>query len=397
MSELRKLNDARNKAIAAFRAIQDKAAEEGRELNAEEEVSWQEANADCDALDVRMQRVIELEERSAAADKAMALYGDDPEPEDSEPKPPSIEAELRKLAAGEIRSVDVMPERRDLTTSADSSIVPTSFYDQLVEHLVEASGVMTAGATVLNTASGEAMTVPVTTAHSSGSLISEGNAITESDPTFAARTLNAYKYAALIQVSSELVADTGVDLLGYLSNEAGRAVGLAAGAHFATGTGSSQPNGIVTASTLGATGDTGESGAASADNLIELFYSVIGPYRMNGAWLMDDTTIGNVRKLADTTGQYLWQPGLALDRPDSLLGKPVFSDPSIAVEAIDAKSIIFGDISRYFVRLAGGVRFERSDDYAFNTDLVSFRAILRADGELADQTGAVKHFVGGAS
>jgi HK97 family phage major capsid protein len=83
--------------------------------------------------------------------------------------------------------------------------------------------------------------------------------------------------------------------------------------------------------------------------------------------------------------------------PDTLLGKPIRTDPFMPAMATGAKSVAFGDMSQYFVRLAGGVRFERSDDYAFNTDLVTFRALIRGDGVLVDQTGAVKHFIGNAA
>jgi HK97 family phage major capsid protein len=76
-----------------------------------------------------------------------------------------------------------------------------------------------------------------------------------------------------------------------------------------------------------------------------------------------------------------------------MMGKPIYTDPFMPAIATGAKSIVFGDISQYFVRLAGGVRFERSDDFAFNTDLVTFRALVRGDGILVDQTGAVKHFL----
>jgi HK97 family phage major capsid protein len=79
-------------------------------------------------------------------------------------------------------------------------------------------------------------------------------------------------------------------------------------------------------------------------------------------------------------------------QPDSILGKPVFIDPFVASPAANAESIFFGDWSMFFVRYAGGIRFERSDDFAFANDLVSFRALLRADAALVDLTGAVKSF-----
>jgi HK97 family phage major capsid protein len=113
--------------------------------------------------------------------------------------------------------------------------------------------------------------------------------------------------------------------------------------------------------------------------------------------MMKDATLANVRKLKDTTNQYLWQPSIQAGVPDTLLGKPVYTDPNVAAVALSAKSVIFGDFSSYFVRLAGGVRWEVSNDFAFNTDLVTYKAVLRGDGILADQSGALKLFVGNAA
>jgi HK97 family phage major capsid protein len=88
---------------------------------------------------------------------------------------------------------------------------------------------------------------------------------------------------------------------------------------------------------------------------------------------------------------------MQLGAPDLLLGKPIAADPFMPASATGARSIAFGDFSQFFVRLAGGIRFERSDDFAFGTDLVSFRAILRGDGALVDLTGAIKVYQGNAA
>jgi HK97 family phage major capsid protein len=157
---------------------------------------------------------------------------------------------------------------------------------------------------------------------------------------------------------------------------------------------------LVTAASLGVTGaTTAAAGKFTADELIDLFYSVIAPYRNSSScgWLMRDTTMGAVRKLKDTTGQYLWQPSIQVGVPDTLLSKPVNTDPNVAAVALGAKSVVFGDFSQYFVRQVNGIRFERSDDFAFNTDLTTYRCIVRADGDLVDTTGAIKYFIGNAA
>lgn len=401
---IKRLREQRANTWEQAKALLDAAAAENRDLTAEEQTSYDAMNADLDAIAERVAAIEEQEQRNADMDAAFANLAEGRKVA-AEPKAGKKD-ELRAFLRGERREYEVTPEGpvdfRALskgTATAGGNTVPTSFYNQLVQHMIEVSGVLSAGPTILRTDSGENFEVPTTTAHSSGALVAEAAAIAASDPAFAKRTLSAYKYGVLIQVARELIDDTGVDLEGYLAMQAGRAVGNAFGAHLVTGTGSSQPAGIVTGSSLGVTAGAGTAGAVTADGLIDLQYSVISPYRNSpsAGWLMKDSTVGQVRKLKDTTNQYIWQPGLQAGSPDLLLGKPVHTDPNIAAAGVNAKSVLFGDVSTYFVRLAGGVRFERSDDYAFNTDQVTFRCLVRGDGVLVDQTGAVKHFVGAAT
>lgn len=416
MSEIvKRLRERRANVWEQAKALADAAADENRAFSAEEQGTWDGLNAELDTLDKRIKSALDVEERAKAADEAFERIAGKPVEGDARQGQPGND-ELRSFLRGEgPRAFDVRPNGpvnfRDLsklTDGAGGNTVPTSFYNRLVAHLIETSAIMQAGATVLNTASGEIIQVPKTTAHSSAAIVTEAGSIGESDPAFGQVELGAYKYGTMIQVSRELLTDTGVDLEGYLAMQAGRALGNAFGAHAITGTGSSQPRGVVTDATVGETGPTGATGGfgdtsgtaeGGADHLINLFYSVIAPYRMSQAcrWIMNDSTAGVVRKIKDTTGQYIWQPSLTAGAPDTILGKPVLTDPNVAAMAVAAKSVIFGDLSQYFVRLAGGIRFERSDDFAFGNDLVTFRALMRADAALVDLTGAVKVFQGGAS
>ncbi|HXJ26527.1 MAG TPA: phage major capsid protein, partial [Streptosporangiaceae bacterium] len=196
------------------------------------------------------------------------------------------------------------------------------------------------------------------------------------------------------------IDDTAVDLLGYLAMQAGRALGNKFGTDLVNGTGTAQPNGLINLASAGVTGaTTGVSGAPSYANLVDMEYSVIAPYRQSRScyWLAADKTIGGFRKITDTVGRPIWEPSAVLGSPDLLLGKPLVADPFMPAMATSAKSIAFGDFSQFFVRLVGGVRFERSDDFAFGSDLVTFRAILRGDGTLVDQTGAIKLYTGAST
>ena len=144
------------------------------------------------------------------------------------------------------------------------------------------------------------------------------------------------------------------------------------------------------------TGASGQSGVPSADELIDLHFSVIPEYRRAGTWLMSDATWAGVRKLKDSDKQYLVDR-LGSAGEMSILGRPVVIEMNMANAALSAKSVLFGDFSAYYLRDVREVRFERSDDFAFNQDLVTFRALLRTDGDLIDTTGAIKHYLGNAA
>src|SRR5215217_1008079 len=411
MSEIAKrLRDRRLNCVSEMRQLVDRTVEEGRDLSGEETGRFQALNEEIDRLDERIAGVLEQEKRSKDADDAFNAIARKPitGSTDSRSNGDSgdFSTELREFAQGKRGHAMEIPGRTvdfrtlsKLSAGAGLNTVPTSFYDRLIAHLIETAAILRVGATVLQTSGGESIQVPKTTAHSSAAIVTEGGTIAASDPAFGQITLGAFKYGLLIQVSRELIADTGVDLEGYLAMQAGRALGNAFGAHAITGTGTTQPRGITLDSTLGVTTGTGVAGVPTADNLIDLFFSVIPPYRNSpaAAWLVKDSTVASLRKLKDTTNQYIWQPGLQAGVPDTILGKPVITDPNVAATAVNAKSVVFGDLSQYFVRMVNGVRFERSDEYAFNTDLVTFRALIRADGALVDLTGAVKHIVGAAT
>lgn len=383
------------------KALLDDASTEARDLSAEEQANFDRRSADLDALDGRIRDLNERIAAEADASEARARAESLIRPADTAP-PAGETGDERALAffRGHGRGALDTRDLSKLTAGAGANTVPTGFQARLYEHMVEAATIRTV-ANVLTTTSGESIQVPKTTAHGSAALVAEADPIQESDPTFGQATLRAYKFGVLIQVSHELITDSAVDLLGYIARQAGRALGLASGAYYATGTGSDEPQGLVTGSVAGVTGATGSSGAFTADNLVDLYHSVISPYRNSPscAWVMKDSSVATLRKFKEngSTGQYLWQPGLTAGAPDTILGKPLIVDPNIAATGTSAKSVVFGDMNAFVVRDVAGVRFERSDDFAFANDLVTFKALIRTDSRLVDATGAVKHFLGGAS
>jgi len=295
-------------------------------------------------------------------------------------------------------------ETHDLTkgtATAGAELIPVSFVQTLYQHMVELAAVRQTNAQVFRTTSGENLLVPKTTGFGTATLIAEGGAVLENDPAFGQVTLNAYKYGQLIQVSTELLQDSAVDLIGFLARAAGLNIGQASGVHFVTGTGTAQPQGIANAPVAGKTGATGQTLTVIPEDLIDLFHSIVSGYRVNAYWVMNDLSAAIIRKIRDasgasaTTGNFIWQPGLQAGDPDRILGKPVVLDPNMAVMAANAFSIAFGDFSLFYaIRDVNTVRFERSDDFAFGNDLVSFRCLFRTDGKqlVNGSGGAVKFY-----
>ena len=284
-------------------------------------------------------------------------------------------------------------ERRTMVPSTDT--VPKSFYDQVFD-VARLVGPMLDVGNRLNTSSGEDITVPLLTAYSTATLKAAGSAIAESEPTYSSITLGAYKYGLLIPVANELIADAGFDISAHLAEQAGNGLGYAVNAALTTGSGSSQPNGVVTAAGSGTVGGTGVAGAFTADNLIDLQYTLDGAARRlpGVAYMAAGATIGAMRKLKDDAGNYLYQVNVG--QPDSFAGYNVIENPGMAAVATGAKSVLFGHFPSYMVRVAGGIQVATSTDYAFNTDSTVFRVLMRVDGDLT-HASHIKYFVGAAS
>ncbi len=390
---IRQQVEARAKAWEEAKALLDSAAAEKRDLSAEENQTYDRIMSDLDQRAATIDTIKAQAEREERAAQAMEGFESQVRPEVRA----TDEAEMiRSLASGEIRSASF--EKRDVLKSSTGAPVPTSFYNQVID-LARFVGPMLETSTTINTAGGENLQIPSLATRSTGTVTSEGNAIGESDNTFNNFiTLGAYKYSFLTQISREMVQDSGVDILGFLAAQTGNSLGYAVNTALTTGTGTVQPTGIVTAAGSGITGGTGVSGVFTADNLIDLVYSVdVAGRTMPGTgWQMNGQTIGRVRKLKDSVGNYLFSPSLTAEARDLLLGYPIYENPAMANAATSAKSVIFGHLPSYFVRSVGGIRLDRSDDYAFQNDLITFRATFRVDGNLP-QTSHVKYFVGAAS
>jgi HK97 family phage major capsid protein len=381
--------EIRQQAWHQAKAIIDVATAEKRDLSVEEEQTYSRLNDELNERAATIAKLREDETRELRMDAATREIADQVRPVASAPVNEDV-AMIRALIKGESRSANF--ERRDILKSSTGSPVPTSFYNQVIMKARMIAPVL-ATSTVLNTAGGENLQIPRLSTYSVGTVNAEAATIGESDPAFAAFiTLGAFKYGFLTQVSQELLEDSGVDMLSFLADQVGNALGFAVGSALTVGTGTNEPTGIVTASAVG--GTSGTATGFTADNLIDLLYSLDGGARnLPGVgWMMTGQSIGRVRKLKDTAGNYVFQPSLAMDSPDMLLGKPLYENPSMSEATTGTKSVIVGHLPSFYVRSVGGIKLDRSDDFAFSAGLATFRATFRVDSNLP-QTSHIKHLL----
>ena len=267
------------------------------------------------------------------------------------------------------------------TDSEGGYLVPDEYERTLVEALEE-ENMFRQLAKVIRTSSGDRK-IPVVATKGTASWIDEEGAYTESDDSFGQVSIGAYKVGTMIKVSEELLNDSVFDLESYIAKEFARRIGAKEEEAFFTGDGSGKPLGILAATGGAETGVTAASSTAvTADELMDLFYSLNSPYRKKAVWVLNDSTIKAVRKLKDSTGQYLWQPSLVAGTPDTLLGRPMKTSAYMPVIAAGAKTIAFGDFSYYWIADRQGRSFKRLNELYAANGQVGFLGFQRVDGKL---------------
>jgi HK97 family phage major capsid protein len=382
--------EVRANLIAQMRDVLDTAEAEKRGLTAEDTQKIERIEADIEQRDAAIATAQKVAEREARAAEAAGSFV------------PAAEAKnadadlLRSIARGEVRGHEFARENRAALVPS-SNTVGQSFYDQVfgVARLI---GPMLNTSEVINTASGETLVLPTVTAYSTASATSAGSAITESNATFSSLSLGAFKIGALVSISNELIADAGFDIAAYIAQQLGESLGYQANSLLTVGTGTVQPNGLANSAGSVVTGGTGVSGAFTYENLIDLAYGIADGARVlpNLGFQMSKTGIATARKLKDSVGNYIWTNSAVPGQPATLLGYNVYENPAVAAVATGAKSVLFGHLPSYKVRIAGGLQIAQSADYAFNSDVTTFRGTLRLDGGLTHATH-VGYFKGAAS
>jgi len=285
------------------------------------------------------------------------------------------------------------------TTTAGGFTVPDESM-KAIEDAQLAHGGMRAVSQVVPTGTGADLPFPTSNdTGETGEIIAENTAQNEQDIVFGQLILQAYMYSSkIVLVSLQLLQDSSVNLDSFVFGKLGTRVARITNTHFTTGTGSSQPKGVVVGSTLGKTGAGGQTTTVIYDDLVDLEHSVDSVYRQGANWMFNDSTLKAIKKLKDGNGLPLWSAGLAVREPDTILGYKYQINNDVAVMAASAKSILFGNFSKYLIRDVTGTTVLRLTERYAEKLQVGFIAFSRHDGDLLDAgTNPIKHYINAAT
>lgn len=286
------------------------------------------------------------------------------------------------------------------TTAAEGGFtVPAEVASMVIDKL-KAYGGMRDVATVLPTDTGVDMSWPTSDGTADvGAIVGQNTQANAADVAFGTILLKPFYYTSnKIALPLELLQDSAIDVVAYVVDRLMTRIARIQNTHFTVGGGTTLPDGVIPKSGVGKTGTTGQTLSVIYDDLVDLKHSVNRAYRANASFMMNDLSVAVVSKLKDSTNRPIWEYSMQAGAPDLLLGKPVVINDDVAVMAANAKSIAFGDFSKYTIRdVANTSVIRRFDDSAFAlANQVGFCGWQRSGGNLLD-TAAVKVYQNSAT
>ena len=400
MSKILDLRNKRNNLWEQTKAFLEEHRGENGLVAADAVEQYNKMAADVKALGDEIQRLEDQMEMDAKLSAATSV------PVHADPKAdgkrdsaqrPTATAKYSEALWNMMRGNNSLEVREALSVGVDQNggfTVPDEFERQLIQGLEE-NNIFRTLAHTIHTNSGT-RTIPIATDSGSASWIEEGAAIQESDMSFAQETLSAYKLGCMIKVSNELLNDSAFDIASHIARRFGVRFGNAEEDAFINGTGPSanpqttpsQPTGILTSLTATAGNTTAYADAVHFDNIYKLYYSLKSPYRRNASFLCNETLLLQLMLLKDGNDNYIWKPGLEIGKPDTILGRPIYTSgymPAIegtATKDKGKKVLLFGDFSYYWIADRQNRTLKRLNElYAVN-DQVGFIGTQRVDGKL---------------
>lgn len=280
------------------------------------------------------------------------------------------------------------------TGSEGGFTVQTEVAKSIIEAL-KSFGAMRRFAETITTSQGNDLSYPTTDGTSEeGEIIAQNTTATNADVTFGTRALTVYKFSSkVVAVPIELLQDSQIDVEALVKARLRTRIGRIQNRMFTSGTGTAQPTGLAVAASVGKVGTTGQTTTIIYDDLVDMIDSLDVAYTDEGdspcRWMFPQTLRRTLRKIKDTAGRPIWMPsydaGIVGGHTDMLLDYPVVINNDMPAPAANAKSLAFGQISKYMVRDAMAISLFRFDDSAYTKlGQVGFMAWARAGGNLMD-------------
>lgn len=382
MSKILELREKRTKAWEAAKAFLDTKRGADGLVSTEDTATYDKMEADVVALGKEIDRLEKQEALDRELSKPLnAPLTGKPAVPGMEVKTGTATAEYKKAMLDALRSnfkriSNVLQEGIDAN---GGYLVPDEYDSRLIDGLTEENIFRKLGTTIKT--SGEHK-INIAATKPAAAWIEEGGTLTFGDATFAQIILDAHKLHVAVKVTEELLYDNAFNLENYILAQFTKALANTEEDAFLNGDGTGKPLGIFDATGGGQVGVTTSGSSITADEAINLVYTLKRPYRKNAAFITNDQTLSVLRKLKDNNNAYIWQPSYQAGEPDRLLGYPVYTSAYVPVIAAGAPVMAFGDYSYYNIGDRGSRSFAELKELFAGQGMVGFVAKERVDGKL---------------
>jgi len=381
MDKIMELRDKRVKLWEAAKNFLDSHTDEDGKLSADDAAAYEKMEADV----VEMKKAIDRLERQASIDRELDKPTSKPitnQPENAKPAGgfrATDEYKQDMLTAMRTRFRNISNVLQEGNDQQGGYLVPVEYDNRLIDVLNE-ENIMRSLATKITTSGEHKINIAAT--KPAAAWIEEGGALTFSDATFDQIMMDAYKLHVAIKVTEELLYDAAFNLEGYIIDQFGKALANAEEDAFLNGDGKGKPMGVFDTTNGGQYNTTTSTANISADDIINLVYTLKRPYRKSAAFITNDKTLASLRKLKDNNGAYLWQPALTAGEPDRLFGYAIHTSQFAPEAAAGKPAMAFGDFSYYNIGDRGSRSMQELKELFAGNGMVGYVMKERVDGRL---------------
>ena len=381
MDKIMELRDKRVKLWEEAKNFLDSHTDEDGKLSAEDAAAYEKMEADV----VEMKKAIDRLERQAAIDRELDKPSSKPitnQPENAKPAGgfrATDEYKQDMLTAMRTRFRNISNVLQEGNDQQGGYLVPVEYDNRLIDVLNE-ENIMRSLATKITTSGEHKINIAAT--KPAAAWIEEGGALTFGDATFDQIMMDAYKLHVAIKVTEELLYDAAFNLEGYIIDQFGKALANAEEDAFLNGDGKGKPMGVFDTTNGGQYNTTTSTANISADDIINLVYTLKRPYRKSAAFITNDKTLASLRKLKDNNGAYLWQPALTAGEPDRLFGYAVYTSQFAPEASAGKAAMAFGDFSYYNIGDRGSRSMQELKELFAGNGMVGYVMKERVDGRL---------------